>query len=159
MGGLVAVAWYSSSRFTALETSMKWLKESLHDLKVSTDNASNPVFSQQSPVNLNKTGDVWLIESGLKEYLDSHKKDLLDICEEKRSTNPYEVQNHIFRHFDTIKFEPAFEDKLKKFAFEKGTNMGIVRRVGAIYFRNLCLDHFGMNREDIDVHDPDKPKA
>ena len=78
------------------------------------------------------------------------------MCEEKRGTNPYEIQNYIFRIFDMLKLEPNFEDKLKKFAFEKGTTMSVLRRVGAIHFRNLCLDNFGMKREDIDTHDPNK---
>lgn len=155
-GSLIAIAWYSSGRFTALETSMKWVTNMLHDLKVGTENsnASAPAFGSGSPVNLKPTGEQWLNESGLKNYIDTHKKELMDICEEKRGTNPYEVQDHIFRAFDTLPLEAVFEDKLKKFAYEKGTSMSILRRVGAIYFRNLCLQNFGMNKEDIDKHDP-----
>jgi len=138
---------------------MTWVKEILNDLKVGSDNASNPVFGHGSPVTLNQMGDVWLVESGLKDYLDTNKVDMLNMCEEKRSTNPYEVQNHIFKHFDTMSFKDDFEDKLKKFAFEKGTTMNVVRRVGAIYFRDLCLKHFGMSKEDIDKHDPGKTQA
>jgi len=156
IAGLILIAWYSSSRFTALETSMQWVKDTLHDLQVSTDNASSvaPAFGQGSPVNLKPTGEQWLIESGWKEYIEAHKTELMQVCEEKRNTNPYEVQKHIFKAFDVLSLDTDFDDKLKKFAYEKGTSMGIMRRVGAIHFRNLCLENFGMNREDIDKHDP-----
>lgn len=156
MAALIAVGWYSSGRFTALETSMQWVKDTLHDLKVGTENsnASAPAFGEGSPINLKPIGEKWLNESGLKEYIDRKKSELLKICEEKKDSNPYEVQTYVFRAFDTLVLEPEFEDKLKKFAYEKGTSMSILRRVGAIYFRNLCLDDFGMNKDDIDKHDP-----
>ncbi|MEJ0053860.1 MAG: hypothetical protein WDN10_04025 [bacterium] len=158
MAALLGIAWYSNGRFTALETSMQWVKDALHDLQVSTDNASAPApaFGQGSPVNLKPLGEEWLIESGWKEYIAAHKDELMKLCEEKRNTNPYEVQKHIFKAFDLLVLAPEFDNQLKKFAFEKGTSMGILRRVGAIYFRNLCLDNFGMRTDDIDKHDPDK---
>src|SRR3990167_5590891 len=144
MFGLILVAHYSSGRFTALETSMKWVKDILHDLKVGTENSNSPspAFGAGSPVNLKPIGEEWLVQSGLKNYIDDHKKELLILCEEKKETNPYEVQTHIFRAFDTLSLESAFDEKLKQFAFEKGTSMSILRRVGAIYFRNLCLESF-----------------
>lgn len=40
LGALVAVAWYSNGRFTALETSMDWVKNMLLDLKKSIDNTN-----------------------------------------------------------------------------------------------------------------------
>lgn len=158
MAGLIVIAWYSNGRFTALETSMQWVKDAVHDLQVSTDNASSaaPAFGAGSPVTLKPIGEQWLVESGWKEYIDAHKTELMQVCEEKRTTNPYEVQKHIFKTFDTLALIPEFDDKLKKFAYEKGTSMGIMRRVGAIHFRNLCLENFGMTQDDIDKHDPEK---
>lgn len=40
LGALVAIAWYSNGRFTALETSMDWVKNMLLDLKKSIDDAN-----------------------------------------------------------------------------------------------------------------------
>ncbi|MDA9475071.1 hypothetical protein XI03_11285 [Bradyrhizobium sp. CCBAU 65884] len=37
LSALVAMAWYSNGRFTALETSMDWLKKMLLELKKSID--------------------------------------------------------------------------------------------------------------------------
>lgn len=154
VGTLILMAWYSSARFTALETSMEWVKEILKDLKTGADNAANPAFAAGSPVNLNSTGEIWIYESGLKDYINSNKDSFLKQCVEKKETNPYEVQKHTFKIFDEIIFDAAFEDKLKKFAFEKGTTMSVVRRIGGIYLRNICLDSFGMNKDEIDRHDP-----
>ncbi|MGC9599503.1 MAG: hypothetical protein ABSE18_03920 [Minisyncoccia bacterium] len=156
MAALILGAWYTNGRFTAIETSIQWLKDTINNLKTASDNASIPAYSSRSPVRLNATGESWLQESGLKEYIGTHKKDLTNICEEKRESNPYEVQEHIFKMFDTMVLEQTFENKLKKFAFEKGTTLNVLRRVGAIYFRDLCLSEFGMKQEDIDKNDPEK---
>ncbi len=156
LGVIVLVAYHASGRFTALETSMDWVKDILNDLKVSVDNVNIQVFGNKSPINLTEVGEAWLRESGFKEYLDANKSVLMKGCEEKKGMNPYEVQRHVFKMFEDLRLDPAFEDRLKKFAFEKGSNMSTVRRVGAIYFRNLCLSEFGMQTEDIDKHDPKK---
>lgn len=151
---LVGIAWYSSARFTKLETSMKWVEGILKEIKVSSDNASTPAFASTSPINLTATGEKWLVESGLKQYIDTNKEMLIKFCMEKQESNPYEVQKHIFKLWDDMDFDKGFEDNLKQFAFSKGTTMLVVRRVGAIYHRNLCLERFGMSREDIEVHQP-----
>lgn len=157
MGALIAIAWYSGSRFSALETSMRWVKETLNELKLNADNASNkPAFGSQSPINLTVVGEQWLQESGMKKYIDINKEDLMGSCSDKRETNPYEVQKYVFRIFDSLVFDEDSEDRFKKFAFEKGTTMSVIRRIGGIYFRNLCLERFNMNKDDIDKHDPEK---
>jgi hypothetical protein len=140
-GLLLLIAWRGSARFTALETSMEWVKEILRDLKVGVDNATGaaPAFGAGSPIDLKPVGVEWLEQSGMKAYIDKNKTDLMARCEEKRTTNPYEVQKHIFATFDTLTFPNEVDDKLKKFAFEKGSTMAVVRRVGALYLRNLCL--------------------
>ena len=84
-------------------------------------------------------GLAWLNDSGLKAYIDANSEQLLNFCEEKQSINPYEVQKHIFAMFDALQFTPDVEDRVKKFAYEQGTTMAILRRVGAIYLRNICL--------------------
>ncbi|WP_027576068.1 hypothetical protein [Bradyrhizobium sp. WSM1743] len=40
LSALIAMAWYSNGRFTALETSMEWVKDMLLDLKKSIDDAN-----------------------------------------------------------------------------------------------------------------------
>lgn len=155
-GGLLKISSNAGSRFTALETNMQWVKETLQELKTASDNERNPAYASQSPVNLNAKGEEWLRASGLKEYLDQNKAKFLTICESKRTSNPYDIQQHIFSYFDNVEFEENLDKSLKEFAFEKGTTMNIMRRVAAIYFRNICLDEFGMEKADIDIHDPGK---
>lgn len=173
MAAIVGIAWYTSARFTALETSMKWVEKTLGrfatletsikwvektlgELKISSDNEKTPAFGADSPINLNERGREWLTESGLKEYIENHQDKLLEVCHEKDQTNPYEVQEHIFNLFNGLSLDAEFEENLKKFAFEKGTTLNILRRIGALYFRDICLKKFNMNTEDIDLHDPQK---
>jgi len=54
----VSIAWYASSRLTALETSMEWVKRTLIELKAAIDNmnASKPAFGAGSPIDLKPVG-------------------------------------------------------------------------------------------------------
>lgn len=45
---LLAIAWYSNGRFTALETSMEWVKNMLLDLKKSVDEANGKARGETS---------------------------------------------------------------------------------------------------------------
>lgn len=155
-GTLITIAWKGGSRFTALETSMEWVKRTLDELKVNSDNQASgqPAFASNSPVSLTPTGEIWLSDSGLKKYIDTKRTDFIRKCTDKRDSNPYEVQKHIFSFFDHVPLETDFEDRLKEFAFNKGTTIAVMRRVGAIYFRDLCLTEFGMEKGDIDTFSP-----
>ena len=145
-GLLILIAWKGSARLAALETSMDWVKDTLNDLKVAADNAPRQVFGVGSPIDLRPVGLDWLNESGLKAYIDANSDKLLNLCEEKRSTNPYEVQKHIFAMFDTLQIAAGVEDRVREFAYEQGTTTAILRRVGAIYLRNLYFEKFAHHR-------------
>jgi hypothetical protein len=143
-GLLILIAWKGSARFTALEISMEWIKRTLNELKIAVDNANGAksAFGAGSSVDLKPVGVEWLVDSGLKAYIDENKQQLLDQCKENRSTNLYELERHIFYLFDRYRFPAELDDGFKRFAFEKGTSMAIIRRVGAIYLRNLCVQQF-----------------
>lgn len=155
IGSLIAFAWYSSGRFGVLETDMKWVKEKLNDIKILAENQTIGAFAHNSPVALTEIGKNVLEESGLKKWIDDNKTNLFGVCDSKKETNPYEVQSHVFNYFDTVDFGTTFGDALKKVAFDKGVSMAILRRIGAIYFRDICLENFQMKIEDIDKHTPD----
>ena len=144
IAGSASIAWYASGRLTALETSMEWVKSTLIELKVSFDNANapRPAFGGNSPVDLEPAGIKWLNESGLKSYIDANKYRLLTHYPARRTTNPYEVQKRAFALFDALSFPRGLDERLKRFAFENGTTMSVLRRVGAIYFRNLYFERF-----------------
>ena len=156
VGALITIAWKGSARFASIETSVQWIQKTLDDLKTGFDNKNlpSPVFQNQSPVDLTALGKTWLEESGLKDYIEKNPIKFQDACAVKRDTNPYEVQKHVFDLMDKIQITPVVEEKLKTFAFEKGLSMNILRRMGGIHLRNLCLERFKMDVKDIDKHDP-----
>lgn len=156
IGTLLWISWKGSARFAALETSMDWVKKTLDELKLNSDNQASgqPLFIARSPVNLTSKGEDWLLESGMKNYIDEKREYFIEHCSKAEIPNPYELQKFIFDYFDGYKFDANFEDGLKKFVFNQGTTMGVMKRVGAIYLRNICLDKFGMKKDDIDKHDP-----
>lgn len=156
IGTLILIAWYAGARFTQIETDVHWLKDGIKELKLSASNATKPAYASSSPINLTEIGKEWLGKSGLMDYIETHKEKLLGLCAARRNTNPYEVQQHIFKLFDEYTFETETENNLKRFCYEAGTSMEVLRRIGAIHFRDLCLKDFGMKREEIDIHDPDK---
>ena len=51
LGLLILMAWNGSARFTALETSMEWVKRTLNDLKIAIENGGlkPPTKSVGSP--------------------------------------------------------------------------------------------------------------
>ena len=49
MGGIVAVAWYANGRFSAIETSIEWIKDILLDLKDSEGWPAKEKTEQQNP--------------------------------------------------------------------------------------------------------------
>ncbi len=160
IGALIGVAWYSGSRFSKIETDIEWLKrvigaidKGVDGLKVDFENKKAKLFGAHSPVKLTAGGDDLLRESGLKAYIDNNSE-LVNVCKAAKCDNAYEVQQHAFDLFDSLPFEEKFEKQLKQFVFDRGLSMEILRRVGGIYYRDVCLNVLQMNAVDIDKHDP-----
>lgn len=139
MGALIVGAWYANGRFTTLETSMRWVQDVLKELRLSSSGIAAPAFDLHSPIGLSALGVRYLNESGFRKYIDAHQPELYSLYRMEDSANPYELQQHIFKAFNDMRLESAFEDSLKRFAFEKGITTDVLRRIGAIYFRDLCL--------------------
>lgn len=146
IGALVGVAWYSSSRFTAIETSIKWIKESITKLEGKNENA----FEGTSPIKLLEKGESILEGSGLKKYIDENQAVLIRMCcDTAAHSTPYEIQEAAFTFFDTFQFG-EFDTKLKQAAFEYGSSLAVVRRIGGIYFRDIMLQKYHYKPEDLD---------
>ena len=137
IGTLIGIAYYANGRLTRLETSVEWLKEALRGLKISAENAATKLFDTGSPVSLTRAGQRVLNESGLKSYIDAHKDELIARCHGKPLSNPYQVQSRAFRLFADVAFDESFEHQLNDFAFANGMSADLMRRVGAIYFRDV----------------------
>ena len=163
MGVLLLIAWNASGKFSKLETDMTWvkkdmgwIKKTLNELKLGNDNKSTSAFMAHSPVSLTDKGISILNESGMKAFVDTSESILSKKCLACSSKNPYQIQQHIFDLFDSLKFPEKEFAEFQHFAFEKGISIEIIRRVGAIYYRDIFLKNNGHDRSDIDKHDPEK---
>lgn len=154
---LICVAWYSNGRFTKLETDMEWIKNLLKNLKIDFNNKEAEVFVKQSPVELTPKGEKLLEESGLKKYIADNQESFISKCKDtKIINNAYDVQEYIFNLMDNWSFEINFERKLKKYAYEKGIEIDILRRIAGIYLRNICISKMNLDKQDIDKHEQNK---
>jgi hypothetical protein len=66
LSSLIAIAYYSNGRFTALETDVGWLKDAISELLISAENIRTKLFKNGSPVSLTPAGYLVLQPSGLK---------------------------------------------------------------------------------------------
>jgi hypothetical protein len=139
MGGLIAIAYYSNGRFTALETTVVWLKELLTDLLLTAENQEAKLFKNGSPVSLTSKGYHALARSGLRSYIDANKKRLLSQLGDLAPDNRYDVQRQAFNFLAELSFEDPLERHLNSFAFANGMSATLLRRVGAIYLRDLIV--------------------
>jgi hypothetical protein len=137
VGTLIAIAYYANGRFTRIETSIEWLKEALRTLKVSTENATAKLFDASSPIALTGRGRRALKDSGLAAYIDSHKDKLTRRCHVDQHADPYDVQSCSFRIFADLELDAGLERSLREFAFANGLSTDLLRRLGAIYLRDL----------------------
>ena len=119
-----------------------------------TENRGAKAFATNSPVKLTPRGDELLVKSGLKEYVESNKERLVNHCKAEKCDNAYEVQECIFNLFDSEAFKEPFDTRLKNFAYEQGLSLEILRRIGAIYCRDVALEEFHMDVKDIDSQAP-----
>lgn len=132
---LIGGAWWLSHRLTKVETKVDLFETRLSDFNGRMDNA----FGNASPIALLPKGRLILEDSGLKKYIDDKKEELLNKCKSKNPmSNPYDIQEAAFKFFDGLDFG-EFEEAFKSSAFKHGVNINTIRRVGGIYFRDICL--------------------
>ena len=136
IGTLIAIAYYANSRFSRLETSVEWLKETVSSLQIAFENRSAKLFDVRSPVSLTPAGRRMLIRSGLKSYIDAHKAELAQRIA-RSASDTYQKQLCAFRLFADLQFEQPIQGRLNKFAFANGVSTDMLRRLGAIYLRDL----------------------
>jgi hypothetical protein len=140
-GSLIAIAYYTNGRFTGIETDIGWLKETMSELLIRAENVPTKLFKNGSPVSLTAAGYHVLQRSGLKSYIDTKKQTLLEALKPGALSDPYDVQRHAFRLFAELSFEEAVGQHLKSFAYNNGISTDLLRRVGAIYLRDIATGH------------------
>jgi hypothetical protein len=139
IGTLIALAYYTNGRFTRIETNSEWLADTVRDLSVRVENISAKAFDIGSPISLTSTGEQLLRDSGLKSYIDRNKDDLTIRLRARAQFDLYTVQESAFRLFDRISLDESFARNLNKFAYRNGTSTDLLRRVGAIYLRDIAV--------------------
>ncbi len=145
---LVSLAWAASARFTKTEILLLGLDNRLTTIEGKFSGA----FKSKSPISLQPKGQEMLIKSGLKSYIDNNKDSLLRRCHEINSLKTaYDVQEATFACFDKINFDLHLETQIKNVAFSEGFTVEVLRRVGGIYFRDVCLRDLNLNVKDLDM--------
>lgn len=138
IGTLIALSYYANGRLTRIETNFDWLANTVRDLSIRLENFTAHAFDVRSPISLTATGEQLLRDSGLKSYIDRRKPEL---TRGLRVTAPLElhaIQEGAFRLFDRIAFDKPFANHLHTFAYRNGTSVELLRRVGAIYLRDIA---------------------
>jgi hypothetical protein len=138
-GMLVALAYYANGRLTRIETNFDWLSDTLRDLTIRVENVSAKAFEIGSPISLSSTGEQLLRDSGLKSYIDHRREELTGLVIARAPFDHYTVQESAFRLFDRLSFDDLLTRQLNKFAYRNGTSTDLLRRVGAIYLRDLAV--------------------
>jgi len=144
----------SAVKIDEMEKDIGEIKPDLKDIRerfAGLEGKLSGSLGSASPIHLKPKGTTILEKSGLKKYIDDNKTDLLSKCQSKEQMiTPYDIQTATFKFFDEMQFEKEFEDKLKTTAYEEGVSLDVVRRVGGIYFRDICLHTLGHKPEDLD---------
>jgi len=143
---LILGAWYASSRLTKVETKIDGMELRMSSL----EGRAGQSFSGLSPIKLLEKGEKILNESGLKKWIDENTSLFDEWSKKGPMTNPYDVQESVFKFFNQLEFPKDIEDTLKKAAFDNGVSIEVAKRVGGIYFRDICLKKLNMNVEELD---------
>ena len=138
-GTFITLAYYANGRLTRLETNFDWLADAVRDLTVKTENVSAKAFEIGSPISLTATGEQLLRDSGLKSYSDGRKDALTTRLRAQAPLDFYTIQGSAFRLFGRISLDDPFSRHLNKFAYRSGTSTDLLRRVGAIYLRDIAV--------------------
>lgn len=151
---LIGVAWRVGGRIGRIETLVASIntnfdemkngfEKTVDNIKVDVDNLKYEAFKNNSPVQLTTKGKGLLEKSGFKKYIDEQKDQLLEFCKNNfKLDTAYDIQEAVFDYFDRLEIAPDYEREIKEYAYKDGASMEIIRRVGGIYFRDICLEHF-----------------
>jgi hypothetical protein len=129
------------------------LRPDLKDVRermAALEGRASGLFHSHSPIHLTSKGTDVLEGSGLKKYIDTNKDMLVGACAELGNfETPYDVQQSAFDFMEEYPFPEEVENSMKEYAFNQGTSLEAVRRIAAIYFRDLCLESQGFHVEDL----------
>jgi hypothetical protein len=140
IGTLIALAYYSNGRLTRLETNFDWLADAVRDLTIKVENVSAKAFEIGSPISLTASGEQLLRDSGFRSYIDRHREELTTQLRANAAFDLYTIQESAFHLLDRLSFDDSFARHLNRFAYRNGTSTDLLRRVGAIYLRDIAVE-------------------
>lgn len=143
LGAVVTGSWFLSQRLTRMETKIDGFDTRLFNLEGRVDS----MFASASPVRLLEKGQTVLLDSGIKKYIDNNINIFLEKC---AGDTQYEIQENAFKVFKEFDFGD-FEKNIEAAAFNHGTSTDTIRRIGGIYFRDICLERHNFKPEDLDT--------
>lgn len=138
LGATIALAYRANGRCARLDTNYDWLTDALRELIIRAENFLARLFDD-SPAALTREGRETLEQSGLKSYIDSRRLELVDKLQRGAPPDVQGVQNAAFRLLDSIPFDDGFAQRLSCFALQRNCSADLLRRVGAIYLRDIAL--------------------
>lgn len=156
---IVAVLIYIGRKLQALDGLEKTVeKEIKPDLKNVRERFSalegrlSGYTKSFSPIALTPEGESLLEGSRLKTYIDEHQDTMLNFCMENLDMDTaYDIQESIFYYFEhELTFDEAYEKEMKEYAYAQGVSMEVIRRLGAIYFRDICLRRLQKDIGEVD---------
>lgn len=103
-----------------------------------------------SPLRLTEIGQKILTESGIKQFVEDRKEEILNQLKKENYTKAYDVQEWCFKIFDELSNKPELQEAFKDYVFRTGYSFNEIFRVGAIYFRDIALKELGFSVEDLD---------
>lgn len=139
LGGLIAIAYYTNGRFTALETDIGWLEEMISELAIQAENVTAKLFENGSHPSLTANGYHALQRSGLRSYVDANRPTLLATLDAAKSREPHDIEQRAFGLLAELPLDGVVGLHLNRFAFSSGMSTTILRRLAAIYLRDLAV--------------------
>lgn len=143
---IIVGVWYTATKLSNINTNVENFDKRLTGMEGRLDNA----FGNKSPISLLPKGEIILEESGLKKYIDDNMTSLHVQCQNRYSTkSPYDIQKSAFDLFDKMDLQDL-DSQIKTVAYNHGSSISTIRRIGGIYFRDKCLSLSGFKPEDLD---------
>lgn len=136
------------------------IKSDLSEIKATAKllyDAHLSTIKSHSPISLTSKGEIISNEVGMKRKVDDHWSDIKKILDEKKPTNPYDIQTVAMDAakfiFDTV-FTEEEKNEIKMYAYNKGENILQITPIIGVLSRDRYLLEKGYHKDEIDSHDP-----
>jgi hypothetical protein len=113
------------------------------------------ITKRESPISLNDKGIELLENSGAKEFVDNNKTVLIEKIKVLGHGTAYDIQENARKSVMEMEKDSTF-NPLKKYAFDKGTDLSLITVAASLYLRDIALPEFGFSLVDVDISKPAK---